>query len=112
MTKRQKKKTAPPKVKTIILQEDSPLNQHMVERLENLFTMASPRTLRNSINYIFYQYLYHADDAAESLEFKHIAEDFYLIQNFFGWRRKNKSEKVSESEFIFSLALAQFLAQY
>jgi len=80
-----KKKKPPPlkaKRKKVTLREDTQLNQKIIDELEELFMMASPSTLMKSVNFIFYQYLFYADDS-HSKEFKYISEDFYFLQKFF-----------------------------
>jgi len=79
-----KKKTNKSPLKTITLREDTQLNQKIIDELEVLFMMASPRTLIKSVNYIFYQYLYYADADGYPSNFKRISEDFFFLQEFLG----------------------------
>jgi hypothetical protein len=79
-----KKKTNKDPRKRITLRENTQLNQKIIDELEELFMFASPATLQKSVNYIFYQYLFFAEDVGGDTDFKHIAEDFYFLQRFFG----------------------------
>jgi hypothetical protein len=85
MSKIKKKKPPQPRLRRrrVKLRKDTQLNQKIVNELEELFMLASPRTLMKSVNYIFYQYLYYADADGYPTEFKHISEDFYFLQKFF-----------------------------
>lgn len=74
-----------PKVrkKKIKLPKDSVLNQKIVEELDKLFRLASPKTLLKSANYVFFMYLYYAKAEGYPSNFNYISEDFYFLQNFF-----------------------------
>ncbi|MBX9852406.1 MAG: hypothetical protein K2X86_11695 [Cytophagaceae bacterium] len=89
-----KKKPPPkPRRKKVTLREDTQLNQKIIDELEELFMMASPKTLMKSVNYIFYQYLFYADVDGYPSEFKHISEDFYFLQKFFAECSERFNEK-------------------
>lgn len=83
MTKKKKPFKIKRKRKTIVLREDSLLNQKIIDHLEDLFLLASPRTLLKSISYVFFQYLYYAEADGYPSHFKRISEDFYFLHHFF-----------------------------
>jgi len=93
MARKKKPPQSKPKRKKITLREETQLNQKIIDELEELFMMASPRTLMKSVNYIFYQYLFYADDNC-STEFKYISEDFYFLQKFFAECSEGFNEKL------------------
>jgi hypothetical protein len=87
---KKKQPTAKAKKKTITLREDSQLNQKMIDELEELFLLASPKTLMKSLNYVFFQYLYYGHKEGFPPDFKYIAEDFYLLNK---WLEECEDEK-------------------
>jgi hypothetical protein len=79
---KKKQPTVKGKKRTITLRQDSPINQKIIDQLEELFELASPKTLIKSINYVFFQYLYYGNQEGFPREFKYIAEDIYLLNKF------------------------------
>lgn len=82
MAKKKKQPEIKSKRKRITLRKDTQLNQKIIDQLEELFMLSTPKTLMKSVHYIFFQYLYYADVDGYPSDFKRISEDFFFLHNF------------------------------
>ncbi|MEO1054357.1 MAG: hypothetical protein AAFX87_27210 [Bacteroidota bacterium] len=53
----------------------------VLKKLESLFTISSPKRLKESISYVFFQYLMSSKSSLPD-DFQEVASDFYFLIHF------------------------------
>ncbi|WP_156140708.1 hypothetical protein [Sporocytophaga myxococcoides] len=67
---------------TIVLKEDTVLNQHIIDQLDELLSLVPPQELMQTVIYVFFMYIYYAENDVYDSDLKATSENFYLLYDF------------------------------
>jgi hypothetical protein len=75
--------TNPEKRVAVVLPEDTILNQKIVEELDILLKLVSPQDMNKVLIYVFFMYIYYAENDVYCSDLKTTSEVFYLLIDYF-----------------------------
>ncbi|WP_028982480.1 hypothetical protein [Sporocytophaga myxococcoides] len=75
--------TNPLKRVAVILQEDTVLNQEIIDELDILLKLITPQDMNKVLIYVFFMYIYYAENDVYCSDLKNTSEIFYLLIDFF-----------------------------
>ncbi|MCR6642463.1 MAG: hypothetical protein NVV82_26610 [Sporocytophaga sp.] len=67
----------------VVLAEDSILNQKIIDELDILLKLVSPQDMNKVLIYVFFMYIYYAENDVYCSDLKTTSEITYLLIDFF-----------------------------